>query len=185
MHAHRDVPLKVAVEGLIAGIAGALALSGLVATSRTLVSEGNKRDESAVEQGITAAQALAEGPDIPPNMNQVTATFVQKVATGLFGTSLSPDQQRVAGMAWHLTYGGFWGVLYALMQSTLRAPRLVIGPAYGVVVWAIGFAWLVPKMKLILPPYEQRRRIRALAVGVHAAYGALVALVFHLLEVRE
>lgn len=65
MHAHRDVPLKVAFEGLIAGIAGALALSGMVATSRTLMSAGNTRDGSAAEAGITAAQALAEGPHMP------------------------------------------------------------------------------------------------------------------------
>ena len=52
-------------------------------------------------------------------------------------------------------------------------------------IWAIGFAWLVPKMKLILPPYEQHWRTAALAVGVHAAYGALVALIFHLLADRE
>jgi hypothetical protein len=166
-------------------MAGALALSVLVVMGRSLVSRGNKPDDSPDAAGITAAQAMAEGPDMPPNMNQVTATFVQKVATGIFGTSLSADQQYVAGMAWHLTYGGFWGMCYALLQSSLRAPRLVLGPAYGVAVWAIGFAWLVPKMKLILLPREQRRRITALAVGVHAAYGAIVALVFHVIEDRD
>lgn len=182
MHTSRDVPLKVAVEGVLAGMAGALALSALVVAGRTLMAGGNKPDGPRDEAGITAAQALAEGPDMPPNMNQVTATFVQKVATGIFGMSLSADQQYVAGMAWHLTYGGFWGMCYALLQSSLRAPRLVLGPVYGVAVWAVGFAWLVPKMKLILPPREQRRRVTALVMGIHAAYGAIVALVFHALE---
>ncbi len=185
MHAHRDVPLRVAVEGVIAGMAGALTLSALVVTGRTLMSVGNKPDGLRDEAGITAAQALSEGPDMPPNMNQVTATFVQKVATGIFGMSLSADQQSVAGIAWHLTYGGFWGMCYALLQSSLRAPRLVLGPAYGVAVWTVGFAWLVPKMNQILPPREQRRRTTALAVGIHAAYGAIVALVFHVLEDRD
>lgn len=39
MHPNRDVPLKVAVEGVIAGMAGALALSALVVTGRTLMFE--------------------------------------------------------------------------------------------------------------------------------------------------
>ena len=87
MHTNRDVPLKVAVEGVIAGMAGALALSALVVTGRSLMSSGNKPDGPRYAAGITAAQALAEGPDMPPNMNQVTATF------GSFGILVISAQQ--------------------------------------------------------------------------------------------
>ena len=117
-------------------------------------------------------------------MNRVTATFSQKLATSIFGSSLEARQQYVACTAWHLAYGGFWGMLYALMQSSVRIPALLLGSLWGVGVWAVGPGWLVPKMKLMLPPGKQRSHLTAMVVGVHAAYGAIVALVFNALRNR-
>ncbi len=88
-------------------------------------------------------------------------------------------------MGWHLAYGGFWGMLYALLQSSMPVPKLLLGPIWGLGVWVIGPGWLVPKMKLMLPPGEQRPRTTVMVVGIHAAYGAIVALVFHLLRRRD
>jgi hypothetical protein len=115
-------------------------------------------------------------------MNRVTAIFVQKIATGLFGTTLTSDQQHLAGMAWHLTYGGFWGMVYALLQNSVGLPRLWLSLIYGFGVWAIGPGWLVPKMKLMLPPIKQQPRTTALVVGVHLAYSAISALVLYWLR---
>jgi hypothetical protein len=168
----------LAAKGLFAGMGGAVVLMALVAVARTLLGAQQKKPEPEVlGPGLSAGQALAEGPGMPPNMNRVTATFVQKIATGIFGISLSPDQQYVAGMAWHLTYGGFWGVLYALLQGSLAIPRLWLSPIYGLGVWAIGPGWLVPKMKLMLPPVKQRPTTTALVVGVHVGYSAIAALI--------
>lgn len=91
MHVDREAPLLVAVKGLLAGMGGAIALTTLVAVARTLLGERQEPEPDKFGPGISAGQALAEAPGLPPNMNRVTATFVQKIATGIFGTSLTPD----------------------------------------------------------------------------------------------
>src|SRR3712207_212386 len=132
-------PLQVAGEGPLAGRGGGLALTamrmlrrkGMAGASLLSGSQFNQREtrnaeretpeaeretrHPEAERGLTAGEALSEGPSMPPSMSEITATFVQKVATGLFGAHLSREQQYVAGVAWHLTYGGFWGMLYALL----------------------------------------------------------------------
>ena len=185
MRSGRETPIGVAIKGLLAGMGGALALTLMVGGCRKLMSGGDDQDRAQDSEGISAGQALSEGPGVPPDMNRVTATFVQKIATGIFGTSLSASQQYLAGTAWHLAYGGFWGAIYALIQSSASVPKLLLGPAHGATVWAIGFAWLVPKMGLILPPSGQRPRTTAMVVGVHVAYGTVVALLYDLLSDRD
>ncbi len=184
MKTMNDTPLNVAINGLVAGMLGAIAVTVMVRLGRAVIGGRAHADTTDGPAGISAAEALSEGPNLPPAMNQVTATFVQKVATGLFGTSLTPEQQAQAGTAWHLAYGGFWGMLYALIQTSANLPKWVLGPAWGVVVWAVGPGWLVPKMKLMLPPAQQQARLTAMVIGVHAAYGAILALVVHLLRRR-
>ena len=180
---NQDTPLAVALKGLVAGAGGALALSSLVKAARTAISaqQEGERDTPQTE-GITAGEALSESPRTPPGIDEMTATFVQKVATGLFGATLDHDQQYLAGTAWHLTYGGFWGTVYSLLQSSLPLPKFISGPLYGLGVWALGPGWLVPKMKIMLPPTEQDRRTTLMVMAVHAAYGSTTALAFHLLE---
>jgi hypothetical protein len=176
-----DAPLIVATEGVLAGIAGAVAVT-LVGTVGRKIVVGREQSDPAHVAGTEAGEVLSDGPDMPPNMNRVTATFVQKLATGIFGASLSPDQQYIAGTAWHLTYGGGWGLLYALIQSSVSVPAAVLGPAYGLALWLIGPGWLVPRMKLMLPPNQQRPRIIAMVLSLHVAFGAVVALIFHALS---
>jgi hypothetical protein len=178
----KETPLLVAGEGLLSGMSAALALTAMIAVGRKAMGHQEEPNRMGNDAEFTAGEALAEEPSIPPAMSEITATFVQKVATGIFGTSLSREQQYVAGVAWHLTYGGFWGVLYALIKSSVRVPDLLIGPLYGIGVWAFGPGWLVPKMKIMLPPAEQKPRTAAMVIGGHAAYGAITAAVLHLLR---
>ncbi len=184
-HAKRDTPVRIALDGLVAGMGGALAVTAMVAAGRRLMADGGAASAGRIPASLSAGQALSEGPAMPPDMNRVTAIFVQKVATGLFGASLSAEQQYRAGLAWHLAYGGWWGVLYALLRSSVQVPAAILGPAHGLVVWAVGPGWLVPRMQLMLPPGKERPRLTAMVVGVHAAYGALVALACHLLRGGE
>jgi hypothetical protein len=178
---NRETPLAVAVQGMLAGAGGAVVLSAISIAGQNMMSGPSETKPTQNSEGISAGEALFEGPDMPPNMNRMTATFVQKIATGLFGTSLTADQQYVAGNAWHLTYGGFWGVVYGLLASSTGIPRLLLGPLFGVALWALGPGWLVPKMKIMLPPTEQEPRTTAMMVGAHAAYGAITALILNLI----
>lgn len=184
MQDQRNVPLGVAVEGVLGGMTGALVVTALAAVGRKVLFGRDQPDTVQADSMITAGQALADGPAMPPDMNRVTATFVQKLATGLFGTSLSADQQYVAGTAWHLAYGGFWGMVYALVQRSVPLPQLVFVPLHGLGVWAIGSGWLVPKMQLMLSPRRQQPRTAAAVIDIHVVYSASVAVACHLLQGR-
>jgi hypothetical protein len=182
MNNGRETPLLIAAKGVLAGMGGAVALMALVAAVRTLLGGRGAPEAEPPGLGMSVGQALAERPGMPPHINQVTATFIQKVATGIFGTTLTVDQQYLAGLAWHLTYGGFWGMLYALLQSSLAVPSLWLSLIYGFGVWALGPGWLVPKMKLMLPPAKQQPHTLALVVGVHLAYSLISAQILYLLR---
>jgi len=185
MNGGYEAPLKLVARGLLAGVGSAVVLTVVLSVGRRVLFRPVRDAPARGPRGITASEALGEEPGVPPNMNRVTATFVQKVATGIFGMSLGVREQYVAGTAWHLGYGGFWGAVYALLQGSVGAPKRLLGPAYGLGVWAVGPAWLVPRMKLMLPPTQQRPHIAALVLGAHALYGALLALGLHLLGDRS
>ncbi|MDP9381612.1 MAG: hypothetical protein M3Q29_15980, partial [Chloroflexota bacterium] len=144
-----DTPLGVVMKGALAGFAGTLALSVAVKGAQWLQSfsgENSEQDseEQEAQTGIGAGQALAGGQVQAPFLDQSTEIFVQKVATGLFGASLSGSARRTAGMATHFVYGSFWGAVYGLIQSSLRLPPASHGLLYGLIVWLIGPATLVP-----------------------------------------
>nr|MDP9473653.1 DUF1440 domain-containing protein [Chloroflexota bacterium] len=111
-------------------------------------------------------------------LDQSTELFVQKVATGLFGASLSESARTAAGAGMHFAYGGFWGAVYGLVQSSLRLPAALHGLLYGLVVWLIGPVTLVPAMSIMPPPQEQGGRRTLLVAGFHVAYGLALGLVF-------
>jgi hypothetical protein len=170
-----ETPLRVAAEGMLSGMGGALALTALTTVGNNILM-GRGLSDDVEDKPKTAGQVLSEAPTAPPNISEVTATFVQKVATGLFGTSLTTEEQYAAGVAWHLAYGGFWGALYALTSASVKVPGVVLAPIFGLSVWAIGPGWLVPKMKIMLPPHRETPRTVALMVGSHVIYAGLVSL---------
>ncbi len=175
-------PLEVALNGALAGALGALALTLMILVVRRLTLPRREPGHERGHAAMTLADILAEGPDSPPDFIGATATFVQKLATGLFGVSLTRQQQLWAGMGWHLLYGAFWAVPYALLQASVTVPNLLLGPAYGVLVWLVGPVWLVPKMRLMLPVRSQRAWVALMVFAGHLSYGALVALTFAVLQ---
>jgi len=181
MNGH-NTPLQVAAKGALAGMGGALLLTGAVSLARALSADRHRQPEK--NPGITAGEALSESPDLPPQINQVTALFVQKIATGIFGASLTRDQQYLAGVGWHLLYGGFWGCLYGLTRSSTEVSDLMLMPAHGSLIWVVGPGWLVPRMNLMLPPLEQKPAATATMVGAHLAYSAGTGLLFGWLRGR-
>lgn len=175
-----DSPLAVATKGALAGFAGTLVLSVVVKGAQWLQGLGGGDSEQGSEEqaGIGAGQALAGGQVQAPFLDQSTEIFVQKVATGLFGASLSGGARRTAGMAMHFLYGSFWGAVYGLIQSSLRLPPARHGLLYGLVVWLIGPATLVPAMHIMPPPQQQGVRKALMVVAFHVAYGLGLGLTF-------
>ena len=145
------------------------------------MSDSGKRNHSkrdGQQRGIGASEALASGQVQAPFLDQSTEIFVQKVATGLFGVSLSEGARRSTGMAMHFLYGSFWGALYGLIQSSLHLPSALYGPLHGLIVWLIGPATLVPAMHIMPPPQRQELRRLLMMIGFHVAYGLGVGLTF-------
>ncbi len=179
-----DTPLGVVMKGGLAGFAGTLALTLGVKVAQWFATSGGDDDrgqrsgEGDASAGMGASQALAGGQVQAPFLDQSTELFVQKVATGLFGASLSESARTAAGAGMHFAYGGFWGAVYGLVQSSLRLPAALHGLLYGLVVWLIGPVTLVPAMGIMPPPQEQGGRRALLVAGFHVAYGLALGLVF-------
>ncbi len=172
-------PLLVALTGAAAGLVGAGLLTPLVYLSRLAL---GVRDPGRPGGPLAPGVILSEAATVPPDLLQVTAVFMQKVATGLFGESLSVREQRLYGTAWHLVYGALWGAAYALVQSSLAVPPILFGPAFGLLVWAVGPAWLVPRMRLMLPLGRQALRVTILVMAWHLLYGLALVLAVEVLN---
>ncbi len=177
-----DTPLGVVMKGVLAGFAGTLALTLLVKGAQGVTSSGNddgrRPGEDEASAGVGAGHALAGGQVQAPFLDRSTELFVQKVANGLFGASLSGSARTATGAAMHFVYGGFWGAVYGLIQSSLRLPAALHGLLYGLVVWLIGPVTLVPAMGIMPPPQEQGARCALLVAAFHVAYGLALGLVF-------
>jgi hypothetical protein len=178
-----DSPLGVMMKGALAGFAGTLALTVTLKATEWVVSRGRGDDKrqsggEGEQAGIDAGQALAGGQVQAPFLDRSTEIFVQKVATGLFGASLSGGARKTAGVAMHFVYGSFWGAVYGLIQSSFHLPAALHGLLYGLIVWLIGPVTLVPAMDIMPPPQQQPMRKALMVVGFHVAYGLGLGLTF-------
>ncbi|HZU05295.1 MAG TPA: DUF1440 domain-containing protein [Chloroflexota bacterium] len=150
-------PLEAVVKG---ALAGALATVVSYSTSRVLF-------------GPLAPPELRarRGPPAPHRL-------VQKLATGVFETELTREQEQAWVWVVHFSYGAAWGVVYALLQSSLRLPVLLFGPLYGGLVWAIGHCFLLPWTKIALPAAQQPRAIAQRWLCVNVVWGLANAVCF-------
>jgi hypothetical protein len=131
-----------------------------------------EQEERGSAPAVTPAGALTQPQS--PGPEGLAEQFSFKVASGVFDRDITP-YIRPVGMATHLTYGSLWGTLYGLLQSSYRTPPALFGPLYGLVVWAVGPALLVPAMKLMRPPSEEPPLRTAMMIAGHIAYGTALA----------
>lgn len=139
---------------------------------------GGRHDERA-PRGITPAGALSQPQ--APGPEGLAEQFAFKVAQGVFGRDIAP-RARLAGMAVHLAYGSAWGSLYGVVQASVRWPPGLLGAGYGLLVWAVGPALLVPAMRLMRAPTEEPPLRTAMLVTGHVAYGLALAAAFEAME---
>jgi uncharacterized membrane protein YagU involved in acid resistance len=128
---------------------------------------------------VTPAGALSRPQ--APGPEGLAEQFSFKVASGIFGRDITP-YMRPIGMATHLTYGSLWGTLYGLLQASYRRSPRLSGGAYGLMVWAVGPAFLVPAMKLLHPLSEEPPLRTGMMAAGHIAYGIALAEAFERLE---
>jgi hypothetical protein len=129
--------------------------------------------------GATPVQALT----LPhgPGPEGLAEQFAFKFVAGVFNRDIS-DVLGPAGMATHLAYGSSWGLLFGLLQATYRRPAGLSGVLYGLLVWLVGPAALVPAMRLLRKPWEESPQRTGTLLGAHIAYGLALAGAFEALE---
>jgi hypothetical protein len=138
-------------------------------------------DRRGEPPGVTPAGALTQPQG--PGPEGLAEQFAFKVASGLLGSDISTSVRPV-GMATHLMYGSLWGVLYGVIQASYRLRPNRFGPLYGLLVYGVGPAFLVPAMKLMRPPREEPPARTSMLIIGHIIYGATLARVFSAQEKR-
>jgi hypothetical protein len=139
-------------------------------------------DRRGEAPGVTPAGALTQPQG--PGPEGLAEQFAFKIASGLLGSDISASIHPV-GMATHLAYGSLWGVLYGMIQASYRLRPGLFGPLYGMVVYGVGPAFLVPAMKLMRPPREEPPARTSMLIFGHLVYGAVLARVFDTQERRD
>jgi hypothetical protein len=112
-----------------------------------------------------------------PAPAQIGKRFVE----GMFQTEVGPDKAPLYNNVVHWGYGVAWAGLYGLVAGSLGGSRPLLGLPFGAVVWASGYALLVP-MKLYKPMWEYDATTLKRDLSAHLAYGAGTALAYKVLD---
>ncbi len=150
--------MRTIVRGGLAGVAGTLLMSLVIALGR--------------------AAGLVRTP--PPE--QITenvewlAGIREQVPEPLF---------QASWMASHLGYGTACGVLYALLRPVLPAPPVPAGAGFGVAVWGVSYLGLMPSLGLYPGPKADSPHRVAVMLLAHVVFGVTVAEVERRLEERD
>ena len=127
---------------------------------------------------------LGEPEVIGPGPEGLAEQFAFKVASGLFDRDISPAIHPV-GFATHLAYGSAWGALYGILQRSCALRPDIFGALYGLLVYGVGPAFLVPAMKIMRSPREEPPARTSMLIFGHLMYGLALAEAFAALERRR
>lgn len=141
---------KYMVAGMIGGLAGSLAMSGL----RLVLQRLDLLDTPLplkLERRIERRAGVAH-------------------KTG-------PAEEQALAMGMHLGIGATFGAAYGIVRSALGLPALSSGLLYGLMVYAVNLAGAGPAADLTTPPWKQEPGVVARRVGNHLLYGIVTGLV--------
>jgi hypothetical protein len=83
---------------------------------------------------------------------------------------------HVADRLLHLGHGAFWGAVYGMVMGGRRGGMLH-GAGFGVLLWAFGFALLIPLLGAHRPAWRESAAENAVNILSHLLYGAAVGLI--------
>ena len=156
-------PLGASARGIVAGFAGTHALD-------LAQKAGNKLRG---EETRSEWESWDEAP--------VPAKIGKRMIEGVFRREVSTKRIELVNNAVHWSYGALWGVLYGLVQGTVRAQPLRLGLAFGAGLW--GFSYVVmPAAKLYKPIWEYPPKSLAIDLSYHLAYGAAAGATYKELD---
>jgi hypothetical protein len=108
------------------------------------------------------------------------AQLAKRVMEDITGREIAPDRIPIYTNAMHWGYGISMGPAYGLAQRWLRGRARLLGPAFGLGVWAWSYATLVP-LGLYKWPWHYRAGAIAKDVSYHLLYGTGTAAGYELL----
>ena len=157
-------PIMVVGRGAVAGLVGTAVLSLAMQKMPQLMRQLNLLPPPKEKPGLEPTEELAE-----------------RVAEGVLQTSIDSETREIAGQTIHWSYGTFWGMLYALMQSSLHLPHHLHGLVLGGLTGAVS-STLLPAMKLAPHPTKRPTPMNTMQLGLHLLYGWITAVVFNALS---
>lgn len=159
MQVQHSTPLGALARGLVAGLIG----TAVMTAYQTVVQRLQKNGQGENDDG----GKTWEGASAPAKVGK-------RVLEGVFREPVGEDRIPVLEKGMHWGYGTSWGAVYGLAQETFRGNPVGHGLAFGVGVWGMSYAQLVP-MKLYEPPWKYPLEDLAVDLSYHLVYGLGVA----------
>ena len=164
-----QTPLGVIVRGVVAGLAGTLAMD-LVWYSRYRKSGG---EDSFVRWDLAAEVSDYENAPAPAQVGK-------RVAEGLLQTELDPKTARPMTNLVHWATGAGWGAAHGILHGSMSAPKALGGVLTGSVAWATSYATLGP-IGIYKPIWEYDAATLWKDLSAHLVFGLTTGVMFRLL----
>jgi hypothetical protein len=86
----------------------------------------------------------------------------------------SKETVDVLAVASHFTFGAAGGALFGLLSrhGALSGPRLLMGIAFGLGVWAASYRGWIPALDMLPPEQRRGRAGTTVMIAAHAVYGS-------------
>ena len=172
------------LKGLIAGLAG-----GMVAS--VVMNQFQSAWQNAVEkkQKSHGAQSMQEGsPDhgagrilqdrgVESGNDDATERLANVISETVFEHTLTEDEKKTAGTAFHYAYGVSMGGVYGATVEVLPQAAAGYGLAYGALIWLTADEGVLPLLGLSKSPVEYPLSTHAYALTSHFVYGLTAEIV--------
>jgi hypothetical protein len=150
-----NLPTRL-IAGAMAGVAGALAMSG----ARYLMQQ---------------AGVLSE--PLPHKIERRLAT-----KSGL-AVLTSARQEDILTQGMHLTIGAMNGLAYPIVYPRLGLPPTLAGPLFGLAVYVVNVAGMGSLSRLVRSRWRQQPAVVSRRILIHLLYGLVVSLVYQKMAV--
>ena len=165
-------PLGSVVRGALAGICGTAAMD-LVQYLQYRSAGG---EDDLVHYELSAVESFERAP--------APARIANRLAEGLFQTTLPDEKVNLVNNLMHWGYGTAWGGMLALATGARRPARVWWGPLFGTAVFLSDYV-VLPPTGLYQPIFEYDATTLAKDWRDHLVYGAAAAVALRVLGGRD
>ena len=85
-------------------------------------------------------------------------------------------QHRGLALASHFAFGAGNGIVFAILRRRVGPARtsMAIGVSYGLAVYTVSYAGMLPAVGILPPPARDDRARQAALIGAHVAFGGVL-----------